>query len=240
MQAQRQKRRRAGEARGSGYYLFPVWSAPGPFPPFAARVSSSVCMRSLAWAGRGDHVAGKPEEARLPGTSSALTARRSGVPRIPRRGLRGPAGNPGLSRRPGPERRQVSPRLARVQVENMATSNLLKVSPPAAAGLLPGHRRARLPGKDRAPWERQDVYEESGSGLSTGMSRGGCCPSTPTPGPGLGGPEDLVGSSRRLTDSQRCFQGTNPGWEREQCRWAAPTHHCDSWGPSLLNGVSKT
>lgn len=133
MQAQRQKRRRAGEARGSGYYLFPVWSAPGPFPPFAARVSSSVCMRSLAWAGRGDHVAGKPEEARLPGTSSALTARRSGVPRIPRRGLRGPAGNPGLSRRPGPERRQVSPRLARVQVENMATSNLLKVSPPGCS-----------------------------------------------------------------------------------------------------------
>ncbi|XP_028639443.1 cullin-5 [Grammomys surdaster] len=83
-------------------------------------------MRSLAWAGRGDHVAGKPEEARVPGTSLALTARRSGVPRIPRRGLRGPAGHPGLSRRPGPEHRQVSPRLARVQVENMATSNLLK------------------------------------------------------------------------------------------------------------------
>lgn len=126
MQPQRQNRRRVGEAQGSRYYLFPVRSAPCPFPPFAARVSLSVCMRSLAWAGRGDHVAGKPEEARVPGTSSALTARRSGVPCIPRCGLRGPAGNPGLSRRPGPERRQVSPRLARVQVENMATSNLLK------------------------------------------------------------------------------------------------------------------
>ncbi|KAH0500707.1 Cullin-5, partial [Microtus ochrogaster] len=34
--------------------------------------------RSLAWAGHGDHVAGTPEEARVPGTSSARTARNKG------------------------------------------------------------------------------------------------------------------------------------------------------------------
>lgn len=131
MQGRRQARRRAGEARGKWLLPLPGQVCSPSLATIRRSLSSSVCMRSLAWAGRGDHVAGKPEEARLPGTSSALTARRSsGVPRIPRRGLRGPAGNPGLSRRPGPERRQVSPRLARVQVENMATSNLLKVSTP--------------------------------------------------------------------------------------------------------------
>lgn len=169
-------------------------------PPFAARVSLSVCMRSLAWAGRGDHVAGKPEEARVPGTSSALSARRSGALRIPRRGLRGPAGNPGLSRRPGPEPRQVSPRLARVQVENMATSNLLKVSP----WLQPGFCSATgaLGSSGRSGLRVSGEVREWFGLVHRNGSRGGCCPSTPTPGPGLG----VLPLAGRLTRSD-AFQG---------------------------------
>lgn len=79
VQPQGLTRRRVWEARGGRCYLFPVRSAPGPFPPFVARVLWSLCMRSLAWAGHGDHVAGTPEEARVPGTSSARTARSSGI-----------------------------------------------------------------------------------------------------------------------------------------------------------------
>lgn len=87
-------------------------------PLFVARVPWNLCMRSLAWAGHGDHVAGTPEEALVLGTSSARTARSSSISPPPLgRGPRGPAGNSGLPRRPGPERRRFSPRLARVQVE---------------------------------------------------------------------------------------------------------------------------
>lgn len=102
---QRRSGGRVGEARGSRCCPCPPRSAPGPLPPSATPVSLGVCMRSLAWADRGGHVARPPEAARQAGTSAALTARRPAVPRIPRRGPRGPAGNSGLPRRPGPERR---------------------------------------------------------------------------------------------------------------------------------------
>lgn len=93
------------DATSSRSGRFPVLS-----PPFVARVPWSLCMRSLAWAGHGDHVAGTPEEARVPGTSSARTARSSSISSRVSAAARGallgtPASRGGLARSAADSRR---------------------------------------------------------------------------------------------------------------------------------------
>lgn len=78
-------------------------------------------MRSFAWGRGGDHVAGRSGAA--PGARDEVRAvgtppRRPPQPRSGPLGPWAPAGTPASGGGwPGPERRDISPRLARIQVE---------------------------------------------------------------------------------------------------------------------------
>lgn len=100
-------------------FLVQVRSPPAASSPLAAADSPGVCMSSLAWASPGDHVGGRARPLQCPGRGQrcghAPAAPRA--PPVPARGPLGSAGQPGLRLGPGPERHEISRRLARGEVE---------------------------------------------------------------------------------------------------------------------------